>query len=76
MIEFDPTTQEPHIWTTKGHLPISSLENRPRWVVSKGGKAITFNDEWFLGDECVKHATHIYDTTTGVTATGSVGEVR
>lgn len=56
--------QTPLIWTKYGNLPRSELANKPRWVISKEGRCVTFVDEWFnAAGESVSCAVHVYDTT-------------
>lgn len=64
-----------HLWTTKGHMLVSDLENRPQWVIEEGGKAVTFIDEWFTKEgESVSRAVHHLDTKplTSPTLAGDV----
>lgn len=70
-----PEEQIPLIWTTKGNLPRASLVNNPRWVVSKGGKCVTFYDTWLLGAEVVHEAVHIYDTDVNVDTATILGQL-
>lgn len=54
---------ERRLWTTKGHLLVSELENKPQWVIEPGGKAVTFIDEWLTKEgESVSRAVHHLDT--------------
>lgn len=66
---------ERRLWTTKGHLLVSELENRPQWVIEEGGKAVTFIDEWVTKEgESVSRAVHHLDTKplTSPTLAGDV----
>ncbi len=54
----------PLIWTTKGNLPIDSLEYRHGWDDTEA--ATVFWEEHWLGDEMVKRAAHVL-SKTGVT---------
>lgn len=66
---------ERRLWTTKGHMLVSELENRPQWVIEEGGKAVTFIDEWVTKEgESVSRATHHLDTKplTSETIAGDV----
>ena len=49
-------SDEPLIYTSKGNLPIASLEYRHRWIDSEN--ETTFVEEYWLGDECVKRSVH------------------
>lgn len=49
---------EPLIYTTKGNVPVSSLEARPEWEI--GDSRIVFKDRYFLNDELVKESQHVY----------------
>ncbi len=54
---------ERRLWTTKGHMLVSELENRPQWFIEEGGKAVTFVDEWVTKEgESVSRAVHHLDT--------------
>jgi hypothetical protein len=50
-------TEEPLIYTTKGNLPISSLQYRHEW--QEDGAAITLIEEHLLDGEVVKRAVHV-----------------
>lgn len=50
--------EEPLIWTSKGNLPISSLEYRTEWINSED--FITFSEYHLLDGEIVKASTHAY----------------
>jgi hypothetical protein len=49
-------TDEPLVYTTKGNLPISSLEYRHEWIEDE--VAITFAEEYRLNGEIVKRSAH------------------
>ena len=49
--------QVPLIWTTKGNLPISSLEYRHEW--SEDDNEICFVEEYRLDGEIVKRSVHL-----------------
>ncbi len=55
---------EPLIWTSLGNLPIASLEYRCGWDETPA--AVTFWEEHWLADECVKRAAHVL-SRVGVT---------
>lgn len=51
------------LWTSKGHLFVADLENKPQWIIEEGGKAVTFIDEWVTKEgESVSRAVHHLDT--------------
>lgn len=47
---------EPLIFTTKGNLPVASLEYRHGWFESDN--EISFVEEYWLGEEMVKRNVH------------------
>ena len=47
---------EPLVYTTKGNLPISSLQYRHEWIEDE--VAITFVEEYRLDGELVKRSAH------------------
>lgn len=47
---------EPLIYTSKGNLPIASLDYKHEW--SEDDDAITFTEEYRLNGELVKRSTH------------------
>jgi hypothetical protein len=47
---------EPLIYTTKGNLPVASLEYRHQWT--EDDVAITFIEEYLLDGEVVKRNSH------------------
>jgi hypothetical protein len=49
-------TDEPLVYTTKGNLPISSLEYKHEWI--EDDVAITFTEEYRLNGELVKRSAH------------------
>jgi hypothetical protein len=61
---------ERRLWTSKGHLLVSELTNKPQWEISKEGKAVTFIDEWLTKEgESVSRAVHVLDTSSLESAT-------
>lgn len=58
--------EEPLIYTTKGNLPIASLEYSHAW--DDRPDAIVFSETYKLDGEVVKHAVHV------LTKVGVVGE--
>ncbi len=60
----DPDGAEPLIYTTKGNLPISTLEYSHAW--DDRPDAVVFSETYKLGDEVVKHAVHVL-SKSGVT---------
>lgn len=50
---------EPLIYTTKGNVPVSSLEYRTSWVVAD--EFIKFTEQYTLAGEVVKESAHVYD---------------
>ena len=51
-------TEEPLIWTTKGNLPIASLEYFTGWEDTE--KYLKFVERYTLDGEVVKEGAHIY----------------
>lgn len=49
--------QEPLIWTTKGNLPIASLQYRHEWTDT--AVETTLVEEYLLGEEVVKRNVHV-----------------
>jgi len=49
--------EKPLIWTTKGNLPISSLQYRHQWTETAA--EITLVEEYLLGEEIVKRNVHV-----------------
>jgi len=47
---------EPLIYTTKGNLPVASLQYRHNWLEDES--AITFIEEYLLDGEIVKRSAH------------------
>ena len=64
-------TEQPFIWTSKGNLEESSLEQRVVWTENEN-ETICAVEHW-LGDECVKRACHVY-LKRGLSVLGVVGE--
>lgn len=50
---------EPLIWTTKGNLPVASLQYRTEWDVQEA--YIKLTETYLLGDEIVRQSAHVYD---------------
>lgn len=68
---------EPLIYTSKGNLPIASLEYRHSWEFRPSKEtceAIHFVEEYFLEGECVKRAAHVY-VAKGLAAESAIGEM-
>lgn len=63
---------EPLIYTVKGNLPISSLEQKVVWTVSE--QEIICASELWDGDECVRREVHIYKQT-GLETLGNIGAI-
>jgi hypothetical protein len=63
--------QVPLIWTSKGNLPIASLEYRTEWQVTED--SYVFVEEYWLDGECVKRSAHAF-LPKGVLAEGAVGD--
>jgi hypothetical protein len=53
--------QEPMIYTSKGNLPLASLETKAVWT-DNADETICASELW-LGDECVRREVHIYKRT-------------
>jgi len=49
---------EPLIWTTKGNVPVSSLEYETKWVIAPGD-FVKLVEEYRLGDEVVRSNAHV-----------------
>lgn len=47
----------PLIWTTKGNLPVSSLEHYIGWDISED--SIVFREQYRLDGEIVKESAHV-----------------
>jgi hypothetical protein len=52
------TTEVPLIYTSKGNVPIDSLEYKTIWDDNEN--YISFTEQYFDGDELVKSSTHVY----------------
>jgi len=65
-------TFEPMIYTTKGNLPIASLDQRVAWT-DNADETICASELW-QGDECVRREVHIYKRT-GLSTLGSIGGI-
>lgn len=63
---------EPLIFTTKGNLPIASLEYRHEW--QDGPDATVFVEEYRLAGEIVKRAVHVLGKR-GVTGESVAGGI-
>ena len=48
---------EPLIWTSRGNMPISALEQRDVWTINEDEVALA-SESWFEG-ECVRRQVHI-----------------
>jgi len=64
--------EQPLIYTTKGNLPISELDQRVVWT-DNADETICASELW-LSDECVRREVHIYKRT-GLSTLGSIGGV-
>lgn len=51
-------TDDPLIYTSKGNLPIASLEYRYAWDDAPG--ALKFSEIYTLNGEVVKQSAHVY----------------
>jgi hypothetical protein len=51
------TEEVPLIWTTKGNVPVSSLEYYIGWDISE--EAIVFKEQYRLNGEIVKENAHV-----------------
>jgi hypothetical protein len=51
-------TDEPLIWTSRGNLPIASLEYRYAWDDTP--EALKFSETYLLDGEIVKQSAHVY----------------
>lgn len=60
----------PLIWTSKGNLPVTDLEERVVWT-DNPDETILAHEHW-LGDECVKRSVHVYKRT-GVETLSQIG---
>jgi len=49
---------EPLIYTTKGNIPVASLQYRHQWLNTEND--ITFTEEYLLDGEVVKRNSHCY----------------
>lgn len=49
-------SEEPLVHTTKGNLPVSSLRYKYEWIEDE--VAITFAEEYWLGEELVRRNAH------------------
>ena len=64
-------TDEPLIWTSKGNLPMSSLQYESRW--ENTDTYIKFCERYTLDGEIVKESAHVYiKQAEGVIAEGSL----
>jgi hypothetical protein len=64
--------QKPLIWTTKGNLPISSLQYRHQW--NDTPNETTLVEEYLLGEEIVKRNVHVM-LKQGILSDTNVGGV-
>lgn len=63
---------EPLIYTTKGNLPIASLEYSHAW--DNQSDAIVFSETYKLNGEIVKRSVHVL-SKHGVTGEAVIGEL-
>lgn len=61
------TTEVPLIYTSKGNLPVDSLEYKVDWRVSP--EQIVFVETYLQGSEVVKQSSHVH-VLTGVAMSG------
>lgn len=52
------TTETPLIWTSKGNVPIDTLEYKTIW--DDTDNYISFTEQYHDGEELVKSSTHVY----------------
>jgi len=52
------TEQTPLIWTSKGNLPIDTLQYSTSW--EDAPEYMAFTEQYRLGEEIVKSSTHVY----------------
>jgi len=64
--------EQPLIYTTKGNLAISELDQRVVWT-DNADETICASELW-QGDECVRREVHIYKRT-GLSTLGSIGGI-
>ena len=57
----------PLIHTTKGNLPLDTLQHSVEWKLSP--EQIIFVESYFLGDELVKQSSHVH-VLSGVESDG------
>lgn len=62
----------PLIWTTKGNLPVASLQYHHSWTETSD--EISFVEEYSLDGEVVKRNVHVY-LKKGLTVQSEVGGV-
>ena len=67
----DTIVETPLIYTSKGNLPIDSLQERVLW--SDNDEETVCAHEFWLDKECVKRSVHIYKRQ-GLNVVGQVGE--
>lgn len=65
-------TDTPLIWTTKGNLPVGSLEYCPTWT--EAPDEISFVEEYRLEGEVVKRNVHVY-LKKGVFSQSELGKI-
>ena len=52
------TTETPLIYTSKGNVPIDTLEYKTIWDDQEN--YISFTEQYYDGEELVKSSTHVY----------------
>jgi hypothetical protein len=74
IIEEHYGVEEPLIWTSRGNLPISTLEYKYWW--EQNDKEIFFHEQYLLDGEEVKHSAHGYLFAPMVDVKCEVGEFK
>ncbi len=64
--------EQPLIYTTKGNLAISELDQRVVWT-DNADETICASELWY-GEECVRREVHVYKRT-GLSTLGSIGGI-
>jgi hypothetical protein len=62
----------PLLYTSKGNIPIDGLELKTLWNFEETG--ITFTEEYWQGDECVKRSAHRFQYPQGTTLNLTQGD--
>jgi len=61
-------TEEPHVYTARGHMPVAALQYSTDWKVSD--TFIQFTETYAYQGQVVKQSVHVFDRT-GVTGAGA-----